>query len=1284
MYYANVLCLLAHALAVESVSKRTVLCIQEFQSSECSGFNHECNWYGNLTSSLSLRTENNTEVKFCENEVILFDLIHIANRENILLYGVNHTSTVIRCQQDFVRNVNGSGFRFTNIMQLQIMKVVFIGCGAIHDGSTTFHGNNNTMQFLASIYIYYSINVQIQHVRIENGNGTGLAIIDTTGYVEVAHSIFKNNSIKGNTTLSGGRGIYVDFTYCPPGTVTGCENVKRSNKNSTYTFTHNVFMSNTATHVIQWHGHTPLQYRAQKRVFQEVGFGGGLTIYIRADASHNNITIDHCKFHDNKAILGGGMLLSFHDAPENNSVVIRNSVFDKNVAKKGGGGIDVGFLIFNDHPTTQIANRNFITISNCNITRNSASYGGGTKIFSTRSLYNSFNGRIFFSKCQWKQNKARFGSAIEISPHMWDIIAVGNLPHLEFKDCQFSSNFRQEIKIKEDFATNYTWGKGTVLTSSFPIVFSGNTLFQSSNSSALYASSTCIKFASGSYVEFENNTGHEGAAVALIGFSSLHIENNSTFHFLNNTAISKGGAIIYRSNNKLDFEYSRSCFIQYVGSTKSVEERAITFQFQHNKAGTSRDAYGQTIYATTILPCVRGCSGREGKESVHGLSCIGTFKFINEKRHEISTSGARFDVRNNYVQHPISVVPGQEVEFEFQLFDDLNNETFDSYHVLLDKRNSGQGSVQLDPTYEYITDKRVRLYGDPGEKAHVQLGTTGFREITISFEIKMEQCPPGYVTQVNAKLKGTECVCSANTPNKTYVGIEYCNQNELKAYMKRGYWFGYDGEFKTEETLKSGYCPRGFCFGKRPQLFDSSNTSLSQFICGKYRQGKLCGSCITNHSHYFHSNNYKCFADKYCGVGFFLYLVSEIVPVSILFMTVIFFNVRLTSGAVNGFIFFVQFIDTMLIDANGFISFHSVTDTLTSAYLFIYRMFNLNFFTLDQMSFCLWKGANTLDVLVIKYVTITYSLLLVFATALLMKVCNITRLKRNVVLKLISSGDSVKSTVIHGFSTFFVMCYSQCAKVTLFLLTPSHIYSVGAPNKYNTTKVVFYAGDYLYFHNSHLKYAIPALIIGIVLVLMPLVLLLIYPLCYRVFALLGIEETCFVKLLCKIAPLEKMKPLFDSFQGCYKDKYRFFAGLYFLYRLVALVSFLALDSLTKFYIALEIQLILMLTLQAITYAYRKRWHNILDTVLFADLAIINALTMFNYKLAVSDDNLLPINILSGIQAFLIMLPLLYVLCFVCLSIVVRIKNKGNEAKKEDLTDTLGLIDYREYNSYSRM
>ena len=80
-------------------------------------------------------------------------------------------------------------------------------------------------------------------------------------------------------------------------------------------------------------------------------------------------------------------------------------------------------------------------------------------------------------------------------------------------------------------------------------------------------------------------------------------------------------------------------------------------------------------------------------------------RFVNEKRHEISTSGARFAVQNSYVQQPISVIPGQEIEFEFLIFDDLNNETFDSYHVLWDKQSNGEVRVQVDPTYKYITDK---------------------------------------------------------------------------------------------------------------------------------------------------------------------------------------------------------------------------------------------------------------------------------------------------------------------------------------------------------------------------------------------------------------------------------------------------------------------------------------------------------------------------------------------------------------------------------------------------
>jgi preprotein translocase subunit SecG len=403
-------------------------------------------------------------------------------------------------------------------------------------------------------------------------------------------------------------------------------------------------------------------------------------------------------------------------------------------------------------------------------------------------------------------------------------------------------------------------------------------------------------------------------------------------------------------------------------------------------------------------------------------------------------------------------------------------------------------------------------------------------------------------------------------------------------------------------------------------------------------------------------------------------------------MIVLFFNVKLTSGALNGFIFFVQVIDTMQMDADGYISTHDLLDTFTSIYLFTYRMFNLNLFTIDKFSFCLWQGANTLDILAFKYVTILYSIALVVITVLLKKCGKGKYLfcckKQNLQVQGSESArSSVKSTMIHGLSTFFVMCYFQCAKVTLFILFQGRVHSIGRVHHNTLTPVVFYHGDFKYFGKEHIKYAIPACIFAIALVLIPPLLLVVYPLCYKVLALLHIEETRCVSILCRILPLERMKPMFDSFQSCFKDKYRFFAGLYFFYRLVTLLSYSIADSFTKFYIVLEVQLIVMLTLQAITYPYRRRWHNIIDMLLFANLAVINAMTMCNYKKSKERNiDTRTINAVAAIQTILVLIPFVCVVCFIIIQLVLRVKQsrRSEERCRDERTDAvLALVDYRE-------
>jgi len=117
-------------------------------------------------------------------------------------------------------------------------------------------------------------------------------------------------------------------------------------------------------------------------------------------------------------------------------------------------------------------------------------------------------------------------------------------------------------------------------------------------------------------------------------------------------------------------------------------------------------------------------------------------------------------------------------------------------------------------------------------------------------------------------------------------------------------------------------------------------------------------------------------------MGLLFYMMSELLPLTVLFLLIMFLNIRFTSGAINGFILFAQVLDSLSIDANGAIQFPPVIDFLTKCHQFIYRLFNLDFFSTDRLSFCLWEGATVLDAMAMKYVTITFALGLVFCTVL--------------------------------------------------------------------------------------------------------------------------------------------------------------------------------------------------------------------------------------------------------------------------------------------------------------
>ena len=450
----------------------------------------------------------------------------------------------------------------------------------------------------------------------------------------------------------------------------------------------------------------------------------------------------------------------------------------------------------------------------------------------------------------------------------------------------------------------------------------------------------------------------------------------------------------------------------------------------------------------------------------------------------------------------------------------------------------------------------------------------------------------------------------------------------------------------------TSYCPLNFCtYNKRhphhstiilPQL----SMKLDKAVCGESRTGTVCGKCADGYTTHFHSPNFECYPvnDSLCKIGWLFYILSELVPVTVVFITVIVFNISFTSGAVNGFILYSQLLNSLYIDVvrHSHLPLPDALTVLREGYRFVYRILNLNFFQIEKLSFCLWPQASAIDMIAFKYITLAYALVLVIVVVLFMNKCGGRCLGRRCRI------TTVKSSIIHGVSAFLVLCYSQCVKISLELVNSFPLHAREGSNLILQRRV-WLNGNIVNFSAEHLPYALPALFCLLTIGVFPPVLLLVYPLSNKLLALFGLEESKIILCLSRTIRISSLKPLLDSFQGCFKDNLRFFAGLYFLYRWIApLLRVIPLSGYSRVFTAMEVVIIFILVLHTICQPYAKKCHNTIDTLLFANLAIVNAFTFMRYhavhdKLGVNEMEKDFIIVTVCMELVLTYLPLIVVL-----------------------------------------
>jgi hypothetical protein len=1067
-----------------------------------------------------------------------------------------------------------------------------------------------------AILVHEVTDLTIRYLTVSHISGTGLMISDTGGRVAIENSDFVNNSLSAedvstNNVFAGG--MHVHFG--------------RSGVQGNIMIRDCIFANNHKPKEVLI---DPVNRHLDSfQTLDGYGTGGGMGIFFMG-GTEIDITLENCAFANNTANYGAGLYIHFLNNTMD-SLTVSNSTFEMNSAK-AGGGVCMGLAQLNGKRETFSR----VRVINTTFSKNNAHYGGGTLVFAihSRDFSEKRNDIVYFSRCLWEQNMASYSSAVDLSPFKQDHFNFGFLPVPTFSQCWFINNRLQYTSHSTKYRTS-----GIFAITDYGVQFEGTNHFLKNSYTALLLTSATVILKEGTVMIFKDNEGIRGAGIAMYGFSSLRGSDNCAMEFSNNSAKRVGGGIYYQPVDQGEIIGGRSCFLQYTGTVDDASDRNFTFTFQNNTALLG----GTSIFAVSFFSCFYNYHGNPDRNNLTSFfSRIGTFQF-DQSSISLATEGSRFLLEDGNIS--LTAKPGELIDIPLSVRDEFNQ--ISGTPIGLEVHSASESGHQFEngaSTFYYFTHNRTRLYGKPHEVKNLVFDTQNTRDAYFDkINVTFSDCPPGYYF-----LEGKNtCICSAEKKYTSYIGISKCNSSEYLAYISRQYWAGY-----VHGQLYTGPCAFKLCLiNSNPSLhhlLPMNESEMNLMMCGVSKNGITCGLCVDHHSAYFHSDTHKCGLNSKCKWGVLFYALSELAPMVILFALIVHFNISFTSGGICGLVFFSQMILTTPTDMEKIMFRHSnstiqLFKDLQHGYTLVYSILNLDFLSIDALSFCLWQSASPMAILGFKYLTTILALILVFVLVRIMNTRWYMRWNKN----------NKPRSVVHGLSAFLVLSYSQCMTVTFQILSHNTIEGI-----HNTTRIhlsVTYYGGLEYFGHKHLPFALTAIFFLIFIGIIPPLLLLLYPLSLQILSLCKLSEHHIARLFLKATHIHRLMPLFDSFQSCYKGKLRFFAGLYFLYKMSILFCRSYTMDLVRLMAGLESTIFIIFGIHAVVQPYRERSHNILDSLLIFNLGLINGINIYTnyitlYDVASSTGNMLII--LNTLQMILIYVPIVSVF-FWCVNKLFR-------------------------------
>ena len=376
-------------------------------------------------------------------------------------------------------------------------------------------------------------------------------------------------------------------------------------------------------------------------------------------------------------------------------------------------------------------------------------------------------------------------------------------------------------------------------------------------------------------------------------------------------------------------------------------------------------------------------------------------------------------------------------------------------------------------------------------------------------------------------------------------------------------------------------------------------TDLNNFTCaGLNREGQLCGQCIEGHAPPVYSYDLRCVECKDYQYNWLKYLAVAFLPLTVFFCVVTVFSISFTSPLLSGVVLLIQILVSpiqmnilSLFQESGLLVLNKpLIAVLTS----IAGFWSLDFFRLVYEPFCLHPNMTTLHVQALDYAIAVYPLLLIVLTYVIVSLHDnnfkpVVWLWKpfRLLLKHFKQQWDVRTSLIDVFASFIFLSTSRLLTASFNVLVPTYVYFFHNETATHPTMkhYLLNAPTVEYFGSEHLPFALLALTVLVLLVVLPMLLLFLYPL------------RCFQRLLNRLhLNSHVLRTFMDVFQGIFKDgtngtrDYRSFSGLLLFNGFMLLMMFSW--TLSSFYYPVAtLYILLYCVLFIIFQPYKCHCHN---------------------------------------------------------------------------------------------